>query len=168
LKFLKTIIRRVIISAVREGAIKRFDAAGVAGEQFLDREFLQQYGLTSRPLADSEGLILGVGNVFYLIATDDRRYRVSLQDGEVALYTDEGDKIHLKRGKVIEITSGAKVTINAPAVELAGGTLKKLIDERLVDAFNSHTHPTAALGSPSPPTTPLVLANVATEKTKAS
>ena len=168
MKLLKTIIRRVIISAVREGQIKRFDATGLANEQYLDREFLQQYGLTSRPLADSEGLVLGIGNVFYLIASDDRRYRVSLQDGEVAIYTDEGDKIHLKRGRVIEITSGTKVTITAPAVELAGGTLRKLIDERVVEAFNAHTHPTAALGSPSTPTTPLVLANVATEKTKAS
>lgn len=168
MKFIKTIIRRVIISAIREGQIKRFDSTGVAGEQLNDREMFQHYGFTSSPQNGAEGVLLGAGNVLYLVAEDDRRYRVTLQQGEVAIYTDEGDKIHFKRGKSIEIISGAKVLVTAPAVELAGGTLRKLIDERLVDAFNSHTHPTAGTGAPSAPTTPLVLANVATAKTKAS
>jgi len=159
---------RSIISSVTEGVIKRFSGSGRSDETFTNREYFQHYGFTSRPLKDAEGIVIKDGNNIILIASDDRRYRIQVEDGEVALYSDEGDKIHFMRGKVIEITSGAKVTIKAPAVELAGGSLRKLIDERLVDAFNSHTHPTAALGSPSMPTTPLVLANVATEKTKAS
>lgn len=37
---------------------------------------------------------------------DDRRYRVqALKDGEVVIYTDEGDRIHLKRERTIEVTT---------------------------------------------------------------
>lgn len=183
---IKTIIRRVIISAIRDTAnnIKRMDAAGLPGEQFLDREGFQHYGFSSNPIdAQAEGIMIGIGNVFYLIAEDDRRYRIVMEKGEVALYTDEGDKIHLKRNKIIEITGQEKVIVNtkvaeinattsakivSPVVELADGTQRKLTDERIVDAINQHTHPTAGTGPPSTPTTPLVLANVATAKTKAS
>ncbi len=67
----------------------------------------------------------------------------------------------------IEVKSGI-VNVKAATVNLSdAASLYKLIDERMVTAFNSHTHPTAATGAPSVPTTPLVLANVATAKTKA-
>ncbi len=167
-KFLKTIIRRVVITALTEGNIRTVSATGLAGEEFNEREFQQQYGFASSPKANAEGVMAGVGNVFYLLASDDRRYRITLVNGEVALYTDEDDKIHLKRGNIIEITAATKVIVNAPAVELGDGTLKKLINEELVTKFNQHTHPTAALGAPSTPTTPIVLADVTTVKTKAS
>lgn len=175
MSIIKTIIRRVIISAIREGQIKRFDAAGVAGEQFLDREFIQQYGLTSRPLADSEGIVIGAGNVFYLIGTDDRRYRLAIENGEVALYTDEGDKIHLKRGNIIEISGQSKVIVTSPAVELGDGTLRKLIDERFQAKFEAHKHPlvgvqagAATLLTGVPDNAPLTLADIATTNTTAS
>ena len=41
-----------------------------------------------------------------VLAVDDRRYRVqALKDGEVVIYTDEGDRIHLKRERTIEVTT---------------------------------------------------------------
>lgn len=59
------------------------------------------------------------------------------------------------------------VEVKDDVVNIGGSTFRKLIDERLLDAFNNHTHPTAGTGAPSTPTTPLVLANIATIKTKA-
>jgi phage gp45-like len=166
---IKTIIRRVVLSAIRDGQIRRFDASGVAGEQFLDREFFQQYGLTSRPKPNAEGIVIGQGNVFYLIASDDRTCRLTLQnDGDVALNTGPDSYVLIKASGDIEIKSASKVTVTAPVVELADGAQRKLMDERLVDAFNNHVHATAATGPPSMPTTPLVLADVATTKTKGS
>lgn len=55
-----------------------------------------------------------------MIADGDRRYRIPLQEGEVSIFTDEGDKIHFKRGNEIAIESGAKVSVNAPAIEVTG------------------------------------------------
>jgi len=120
------LIRIKIISVV-EGAIKRFSGYGRQSEQFTNREFLQQYGLSSRPLADAEGICLKKGNQIFLIATDDRRYRVALEEGEVAIFTDEGDVVHLKRGNEILIQTGkltveasTEVEITAPAMTLTG------------------------------------------------
>ncbi len=176
----RIVIRRVRISAVREGEIKRFDAEGVAGEQFLDREFFQQFGITSRPKAGAEGILIGAGNVFYLIASDDRTARPKLaNDGDMAIYTDANNYVLIKASGDIEVKSATKVTVNAPAVELGDGTVRKLIDERVVEKINNfitndygvHMHPTAGLGPPSAPSAPastITLADVATEKTKAS
>ena len=91
---------RLKISSVINGAIKRFSGYGRYNEVFTNREFLQHYGFTSRPLADAEGLCLKKDNQIYLIATDDRRYRVTLESGEVAIYTDEGDRVYLNGFKV--------------------------------------------------------------------
>jgi len=105
-------IRGIILSVV-EGAIKRFTAKGRANETFTNREYLQHYGFTSRPKAGAEAVIFRDGENIIMIASDDRRYRIALEEGEVALYTDEGDKIHFKRNKEILISTSNKLTIDA-------------------------------------------------------
>jgi phage baseplate assembly protein V len=108
---------RGIVTAVIEGVIKRFSASGRSGESFDNREYFQHYGFTSRPLPGAEIVIQATGNNIIAIASDDRRYRLSLVDGEVALYTDEGDKIHLKRDRIIEIIGGEKIIVSTKVLE---------------------------------------------------
>lgn len=100
---------RAIIQSVIEGAIKRFTASGRSDETITNREYMQHYGFTSRPLAGAEAVIIQEGNHIVMIASDDRRYRIDIEDGEVCLYTDEGDHIRFKRGKEIYIKSGNKL-----------------------------------------------------------
>ncbi len=95
------------------GKIMRASISGRTSETIDDREMLQQYGISSRPKTDAEVILLRDGNQYLIIASDDRRYRISLAEGEVALYTDEGDVIHLKRGKEIDIKSGSKINIES-------------------------------------------------------
>lgn len=129
---------RGILQSVIEGAIKRFTASGRSDETITDREAMEHYGFTSRPLAGAEAIIINEGNHFIMIASDDRRYRIAIDEGEVCLYTDEGDFIRLKRSKEIEITGQNKVTVNtkaatvnasvtadikAPAVTIQGNTV---------------------------------------------
>ncbi len=104
---------RARIKSVVEGAIKRFSAFGRPDEEIEDREYMQHYGFTSRPLADGEMVLIQEGNHIIAIASDDRRYRIALAEGEVAIYTDEGDHIRLKRGKEIFVKSGNKVMVDA-------------------------------------------------------
>lgn len=125
-------IVRTVISGVVEGVIKRFSGSGRKGEQFTGREYFQHYGFTSRPKPGAEGVAFIQGNTIYLVATDDRRYRISLEEGEVALYTDEGDFIHFRRGREINIGSGGRVLVeaaaeaevNAPSVKVTCDTLE--------------------------------------------
>lgn len=129
---------RARIKAVVEGAIKRFSAFGRPDEEFSDREYFQHYGFTSRPLADGEMVVIREGNHIVAIASDDRRYRLALEAGEVALYTDEGDKIHLRRGRRIEVVAGAKVVVTSPEVEVVA-SVKVTLTTPLVEASQDVT-----------------------------
>lgn len=101
----------------------------LAGETRGNLERMQEYGFTSRPHPGAEGLAVFVGggrDHGVVVACEDRRYRLrGLASGEVALYTDEGDYIHFKRGKVVEmstetfrVNAGTKVEINTPLVDV--------------------------------------------------
>lgn len=104
-------IRGIVISVI-EGFIKLFSASGRSYETLTNREYMQHYGFTSRPKEGAEIIIINEGNHYLAIASDDRRYRLAVEDGEVALYTDEGDAVHLKRGNNIEVTCKNKLTAN--------------------------------------------------------
>lgn len=79
---------------------------GLAGEQLDGAEYFQHYGLTTSPPPGSMGIAVPLnGNTSHtvVVATEHGAYRLTeLKSGEVALYTDEGTKIVLKRGRVIE------------------------------------------------------------------
>jgi len=199
---------RSILTEVKEGVIKRFSGAGRLGESFTDRELFQHYGFTSRPLAGAEAIVLKRGNIIICVASDDRRYRIAVEDGEVCLYTDEGDFVHFKRNKLLHVSTGGKLLIdaadkveintaqvkvnasgsvevntpeavvnaetkcqvNSPEVNLSGDRngLNRMVDERLIDIFNSHTHPGDSGGTTGAPNQTLSTENTCTDKVRAS
>ena len=160
---------RGVLDSIVDGAIRRITATGRVGEGFANREFFQHYGFVSRPQAGAELILIGNDGAVFSIAEDDRRYRIAIEKGEVALYTDEGDKIVLQRGRKILVQSGGEVTVDAPAIKLGANAARRLIDERIIAWCASHTHTTTAPGSPtSPPTAPLLVETVATTVTRAS
>ena len=135
---------------------------GLAGET-VNGELMQHYGFTSAPLAGAEYIVLPIGGNSkhaVVIASEDGRYRVKLADGEVALYTDEGDYLHMKRGRLIEVTTetlvvkaGTKVRFETPLVEASGdieaaGEIsdgkRTMSEDRAI--YNGHKHGT----SPTP------------------
>jgi len=208
-------IFRGIINTIQEGFIKIFSSFGRIDEPFDDGEYFQHYGFTSRPLPGGELIFISSGNNYFGIASDDRRYRLQVENGEVALYTDEGDKVHFKRNKTIEIVCGNKLTatvenevdvttkvakvtastsceidspqvtinasascgvtspavtinasgsciINSPSVLLGAGATRSVVDERMLAAYNNHTHPPGGVPSPQ-----LSMASHCTSITKA-
>lgn len=102
---------------------------GLAGEP-VTGELMQHYGYTSGPPAGAEFIALPIGGNskhVVVIATEDARYRLAIKDGEVALYSDEGDHVHLKRGRVIEVVTDTllvkasnKVRFETPVIEATG------------------------------------------------
>ncbi len=131
---------RAIIQSAWEGVIKRFTASGRPNETITDREIFQHYGFTSMPQDGAEGIVIHEGNHYIMIAEDDRRYRISVEQGEVCIYTDEGDNIHFERGKQLVITSGGQVTVNAPNVILGDSTALALLTSAFATLYNGHTH----------------------------
>ena len=102
-----------------------------AGELKDGAEHFEPYGFTSNPLPGAEVLAAFIGgdrsHAVVLVAAD-RRYRIqAMASGEVAIYTDEGDYIHFKRGRIIDIetqTLNIKATtavnIDSPVINQTG------------------------------------------------
>jgi len=110
----------ILASAVSSAAnaLSRVTGTGRSEESIRDRPMMQHYGFASRPKDGALCVALKNGNEILIVADDDSRYRVALAEGEVALYTDQGDKIHIKRGGTIEIVAATKVSINNGALEV--------------------------------------------------
>lgn len=107
--------------------IQLAQAAGLADELLQNVELMQQYGYTSNPPSGSECIVLPLGGCTghgIIIATEHGTYRLkNLKPGEVALYSDEGDSIVLKRGRIIEVTTQTfrinattAIELNAPVI----------------------------------------------------
>jgi len=128
----KAAVGRAIITAINDGApLQQLQMTVMADEIVDGADRVQHYGFTSVPQAGAEGVVVFIGGDRghgVVIAVDDRRFRLTgLQNGEVALYTDEGDKIHFKRGHIIDIetqnltiTATRQVTITSPLVAVSG------------------------------------------------
>lgn len=103
-------------------------------------ERIQEYGFTSVPLAGAEAVALSLSgrrDHIVIVGTDDRRYRLkSLVGGEVALYTDEGDMIILRRGRQIEVNGGEQVTVNTKVAQV-NATTKTTVTSPLIEAIAS-------------------------------
>lgn len=120
---------RAVAARNSHGKLIGVDMQGLSGES-VSGELFQHYGFSSAPLPGAEYLVIPVGgNSKHAIvaASEDGRYRIGLQDGEVSIYTDEGDYVHLKRGRVVEIVTdtlvvkaGKKVRFETPIVEMSG------------------------------------------------
>lgn len=129
---LKSMLARgtvVIVDAAKK--LQSLQVRLTAGEIKDGAEHFEPYGFTSNPLAGAEVLTAFIGgdrsHAVVLVATD-RRYRIqSMAPGEVAIYTDEGDKVHFKRGRIIDIetqTLNIKATtavnIDTPVINQTG------------------------------------------------
>lgn len=108
--------------------IQKVQASGLADETLQDVEFMQQFGFTSVPPANTQAVILPIGGQTshgIVIATENGSFRVkNLQGGEVAIYDESGSSIVLKKGRLIEIdcdvlkiNAASKVDISSPLVE---------------------------------------------------
>lgn len=107
--------RGVITLVKAAGAVQLVQMDGVSGERLQNTELFQHYGYTSNPPAGTMAVVLPLGGRTahgIIIATEHGAFRLkNLAPGEMALYTDEGDSIILKRGRIIEATTQT-LTVN--------------------------------------------------------
>lgn len=133
-------------------------------ETIDDLERFQNYGFTSVPLEGSEMVTVFPGanrDNGIVVSIDNRDFRLKgLEAGEVALYTDEGDKLVFKRGGTLEIVTSSKIIVNSPLVEIGDSGLESILNGETFQAgFNAHTH----TGNSGAPTSPPLVASPPTD-----
>lgn len=116
---LDTLIARCTVALANAGRkLQTLQIRMLAGELKDGMEHLEPYGYTSCPKPGAEGVAVFPGgdrSHGVVVVISDRRFRLQgLKPGEVALYTDEGDKIHFERGHKLTIKTG---TLNVEASE---------------------------------------------------
>lgn len=133
------ISRAVLTMADDTTLLQEVQAKLLGGETLSALERFQEYGFTSVPLAGAEALALSLGgnrSHTVIVGVDDRRYRLKgLAGGEVALYDDRGQHIHLTRTGVdgnvvgdltatvsgdIQATVAGQSTLDCPQTILTG------------------------------------------------
>lgn len=113
----------------------------LAGETLAGLEHFEPYGLTSRPKPGAEVAALfidGDRSHGIVLVVADRRYRIKgLEEGEIALYDDQGQSIAIKReGMVIDCAGKPLAIINCPSFTHNG-----------VNVGNTHAHGNVESGS---------------------
>ncbi|MCO8326801.1 phage baseplate assembly protein V [Burkholderia cenocepacia] len=121
--------RAVISTCASDTPVQLAQIDGLAGETTPDVELLQQYGITSNPPSGTMAVVVPLGGKTshgVIVATEHASYRImSLKPGEIAIYTDEGDSLVFRRGRVIDITTetlnikaSTAVNIDTPIVNM--------------------------------------------------
>lgn len=154
---LRNLLARAVVTGIdAAGKMQLLQVQLLADEVKGGVEHLEPYGYTSHAKPGAEALAVfldGDRSHGLVIMVGDRRYRLKgLAQGEVALYTDEGDTLILKRGRIAELTTGtflvkasAKVRFETPLVETTGDLLDKAGSNTRTVAgmrtvFNGHNH----------------------------
>ncbi|WP_052742394.1 phage baseplate assembly protein V [Pseudomonas frederiksbergensis] len=120
-------------------------------------ERMQNYGFTSHPLGGDVAFAAVGGNreQGIVLVIDDRRYRIPMQAGEVAMYDDLGNKIELLRD-MVKVTAVIKAQIVAPEIEIIGnvkiqGNIESngMITNNGKRVDSTHTHSNSGAGVPN-------------------
>ncbi|GKG94188.1 baseplate assembly protein [Desulfovibrionaceae bacterium] len=103
-----TLVSRAVLAAVNAApGCQTLQVTILADEPQVDVEHMEPYGFTSNPPAGAEGVILNVAGqrgAAVGLNFGNRSVRVTgLKSGEVCIFTDEGDKITLKRDRHMEV-----------------------------------------------------------------
>lgn len=152
-KAISNMIARVVLDALNSAnKCQTADTTSIGGDEVPQIEYLEPYGFTSAPQPGAEGIALfpdGDRSHGVVIVMADRRSRLTtLQPGEVAIYTDEGDSVILKRGRIVELTTETlnltatkQININSPMVKSNGEIQDKTSSmSAMRSTFNGHDH----------------------------
>lgn len=163
----RLLVARAAVSAVNSaGAQQTLRVVLMSNEERQGVPHVEPYGFAHHPRPGAEAVVLfpqGDRGRGLAIVAGDRRYRLqNLKEGEVALYTDEGDRIHFKRGGEIVVQASSLMRLSAPQVRIEGdlsvtGDVTDQVDDggqsmaSMRETYNGHTHPVS--GGTAQPTT---------------
>lgn len=166
---LQNLFSRGVVSAVNSALkMQTVQIQLLDGEGKDDVEHFEPYGYTSHPQVGAEqvtGFVEGDRSHGIVLIVADRRYRlVGLAPGEMAIYDDQGQKVHLTRDGIVIDGAGLPILLtNTPKVRMETGQLECTGDikdrcdsdgmtlEGMRNVYNAHTHPGDSGGTTGQP-----------------
>jgi phage baseplate assembly protein V len=121
---------RARLSSLGKGAAMQLvQAEALSGETLQAAELAQHFGFTSGPPAGTQLIVLPLGGSTthsVIIATENGAYRVDVQSGEACIYSQWGDKVHLKQERIevetktLHFKASEQVIFETPALSMQG------------------------------------------------
>jgi phage baseplate assembly protein V len=107
---MRNMVQRGIVAMVDDERKMQENQVRLLDTEMIERaERVQQYGFSSHPQNESECFVIFCGADHahpLIISVDDRRYRFkATKQGEVVIYTDEGDSILMGRDNTVTVTT---------------------------------------------------------------
>lgn len=129
LSLIRSLLGRGVVQSVDETPkMRTIQGEFLPGEVREGLEHFEPYGFTSRVKSGAEilaGFFNGDRSHGVVISTSDRRYRLHVQEGEVAIFDDLGQKVHLTRGGIDVVTPGnLTATVGGNVTETVSGNVK--------------------------------------------
>lgn len=129
---IRLMLSRIVLALVDDA--RKMQAVQLEAQAAVGRdkaEHFQHYGFTSVPFPGAEGIGLAIGgssNHTVVINVDDRRYRLKgLEGGEMAIYDDQGQRVHLKRSGIVINGAGLPIVIeDTPTITMKASTKIRL------------------------------------------
>lgn len=146
---LRLMVSRAVIGLVNDSLkTQRLQLTLLEGEVQDGVERFAEYGFTSVPHKSCQAVAVSIGGSrshLIIIATHDGDSRLKgLAEGEVALYDDLGQKVHLTRDGIVIDGAGKPITLQNFSVAnfiAAGGTAKGIVQADCVCAYTGQPHP---------------------------
>lgn len=124
LRRLRVLIDRTVLHRVgHRGRVRVLQISSRADSPLDEVEHIEPYGFTSQPLAGAEAIVAkpgGNAGRALVLLVNDRRHRIVVGEGEVAIYTHQGDMVQLKSDRSILLKAAGKVRVEAPVAEFTG------------------------------------------------
>lgn len=149
---LRLLVSRGVLQLADDGPGVQKVQVTLLGESPAWAERFQQYGFTAVPHAGAEAVVTAVGGArahLVAIAVDDRRYRMAgLEGGEVAIYDDLGQSVHLTREGIVIKGAGLPLEfVDCPVVTMDGdlevaGNVRDGTStmQAMRETYNDHNH----------------------------
>lgn len=137
-RFARSVGRFLLTLLDDAGPVQRLQGEVLDGEVIDKVERVLEYGFNSRPKPGAEGVLIAVAGSRgqgVVIGLGDRRYRMHLDEGEVALHDDLEQVVHLTRDG-IRISSPLRAEIEAPEISLSAQDEMTLASPKIVLAGN--------------------------------
>ena len=140
---LRGLLGRGVVESVDDSPMMRtVQAEFLPGDVREGLEHFEPYGFTSRVKEGAEAIgafFNGDRSHGVVLVTADRRFRLHVEEGEVAVFDDQGQKVVLKRdGILVETPKNLTATVGGNTVATVSGTTTLKSGAVTIDAPSVH------------------------------